>query len=198
MKKLAIVGLSLLVVAWSNAIEGQQVKVVVNGAPVAFPDVQPLKIRNRVMVPLRGVFEHIGATIDWIPTKNLVRAMRGDTKIECWINKIFAAVDDDQVKLDVPPMIVAGRTLVPLRFFAEALGAEVRWDGATSTVEINLTNWTRLAKPDLAGGRCDPVLHTSCHIGFSAHIDANDQPSLPGNPAPKYRHCGMLCQHQSC
>lgn len=142
------------------------IRVVVNGEPVAFADVQPMSIRRRVMVPLRGVFEHIGATIDWIPAKNLVRAMRGDTKIECWINKIFAAVDDDQVKLDVPPVIVAGRTLVPLRFFAEALGASVQWDRATSTVTIEMQPGAVAVAPSVAR----PELRQACSHALPATL----------------------------
>ncbi|MFY9233509.1 MAG: copper amine oxidase N-terminal domain-containing protein [Fimbriimonadaceae bacterium] len=99
---------------------------------------QPQMVRGRVMVPLRGVFEKIGATIEWFPAKNLVKATRGGTTIECWIGKKFAAVDGDQTPLDVPAMILSGRTLVPLRFFSEALGARVSWNAGTWTVGLDI------------------------------------------------------------
>jgi len=60
------------------------------------------------------------------------------------VNTIKMTVGDRQVfvngeplELDVPPTIVEGRTLVPLRFISEAFGAEVEWDGATRTITLN-------------------------------------------------------------
>lgn len=48
-------------------------------------------------------------------------------------------VNGEEIEPDVPAQIIEGRTMVPLRFVAEVLGAEVGWDGKTYTVTINKT-----------------------------------------------------------
>ena len=114
------------------------VKVTVNGDAVVFVGTQPRMVNGRVMVPLRGVFEPMGAVLNWDAAEQKASATRADKTVECWIGKAFANVDGEQVKLDAPPVLINGRTLVPLRFISEALGADVRWDKAASTVIIRI------------------------------------------------------------
>jgi hypothetical protein len=113
------------------------VTVTLNGEAVAFEGTPPMMVKGRVMVPLRGVFERMGARVGWHPEENsLVTVETADKKIDCWVGRRFAEIDGEQVRLDAAPVLVNGRTLVPLRFIAEALGAEVSWDAPASTVVI--------------------------------------------------------------
>lgn len=114
------------------------VKVTVNGEAVVFSGSPPIMVRGRVMVPMRGVFEQMGAEVEWKPAEKLVIATKADAKVECWIGRTFAEINDEQVKLDAPPMLLNGRALVPLRFISEALGADVSWDAPSSTVVIRI------------------------------------------------------------
>src|SRR5207244_4197459 len=66
-----------------------------------------------------------------------VIATKGDTNIELGIGQRFATVDGNRVDLDAPATIVAGNTMVPLRFISEALGSRVSWNPYSSTVAIN-------------------------------------------------------------
>lgn len=111
------------------------VRVFVDGDQVVF-DQPPIIVGARVLVPLRGIFEKMGATVVWIPATRTVRAQRGATSVELQIGSTTARVNGNPVTLDVPAQIVGGRTLVPLRFISESLGASVVYDPAARTVQI--------------------------------------------------------------
>lgn len=116
-------------------VRAQAVQVLIDGSPVIF-DQPPVVVGGRVLVPLRGVFERLGAFVQWNPANNSVLASRGSTQVQLTIGSRQAFVNGRQVLLDVPAMIVGGRTLVPLRFVSEAMGARVDWDPASRTVMI--------------------------------------------------------------
>ncbi|MDR7423346.1 MAG: stalk domain-containing protein [Armatimonadota bacterium] len=113
------------------------IRVLVNGDPVAF-DVPPTEVGGRLLVPLRGVFERLGATVEWDPGTQRITARSADRTIELVVGQRDAAVNGRPVVLDVPPMLVGGRTMVPLRFVSEALGAYVQWQAETRTVLITV------------------------------------------------------------
>jgi hypothetical protein len=111
------------------------VRVFVDGQLVRF-DQPPIVIGARVLVPLRGIFERLGATVEWEAATQTVIAVRDSTVVELVIGQRNARVNDRVVPLDVPAMVVRGRTLVPLRFVSEALGAGVQYQDSTRTVLI--------------------------------------------------------------
>ena len=114
-----------------------QIKVNVDGNPVAFTGTGPTKVGGRVLVPLRGVMEKLGATVEWTPSLQRIDANKGSTKVVLIIGQRNAEVNGNTVSLDVPAMIIGGSTMVPLRFVGEAIGAEVKWLADTNTVEIS-------------------------------------------------------------
>jgi hypothetical protein len=111
--------------------------VVVNGKTLAF-DVPPVIESGRTLVPLRAIFEALGAAVQWDATTRTVTATRSSTTIQLAIGQAQAQRNGQPVTLDVPARIQAGRTLVPLRFVSEALGAKVTWEAATQTVTISM------------------------------------------------------------
>ncbi|MGQ9756185.1 MAG: stalk domain-containing protein [Desulfotomaculales bacterium] len=112
-----------------------RITVLLNGRPLSF-DQPPVIINGRTMVPLRAIFQALGAEVNWDGATQTVTATRGDTVIILVIGSPVAFKDGQAVILDQPALLMAGRTMVPLRFIAEALGAEVNWDGTTQTVTI--------------------------------------------------------------
>jgi len=98
-------------------------------------------IKNgRTMVPLRLIAEAFGATVEWIPeTRGINITLDLDSAkhtIGLQVGNPTAIVDGEVFALDVAPEIVNGRTFVPIRFIAEAFGADVGWDSLTRTVTI--------------------------------------------------------------
>lgn len=112
------------------------VKVKVDGEQIQFADTSPVMQGSRILVPLRGVFEHMGAQLSWDPKARTVTAFRNGQKIVLPIGASQAQIDERAVALDQPAMVIDNRTFVPLRFLAEALNAKVDWLTAERTVEI--------------------------------------------------------------
>ena len=126
-------GIALLA---AGGVRAQNIGVRINGEPVEFTGFGPRQIEGRVMVPLRGVLEKLGAAVDWVPATHTVVASRGDLDLELPIGSRTARVNGRDVPLDVPAMTLGGSTMVPLRFVGETLGADIRWDAPTQTVLI--------------------------------------------------------------
>ncbi len=124
------------------------ISVFVNGDPIAFNGVGPQEVNGRVLVPLRGVLEKLGAYVDWDPAGQLVTAQRGDTSINLHIGSTQARVNNQPVTLDVPAEIYHGSTMVPLRFMSEALGADVRWEPTQYAVMITTGTSTSGSRPE--------------------------------------------------
>ena len=130
--------IALIILAASMAM-AQQVNVTVDGVPVQFMGTKPLTQRGHVLVPLRGVLEKMGAFVEWVPATRTVIAQKGDLYVELPVGSRTATVNGKQVTLDVPAAVMAGSTMVPLRFLGEALGADVKWDAPSRTVVITST-----------------------------------------------------------
>jgi hypothetical protein len=111
----------------------QSVNVIVNGQPMSF-DQPPIVRAGRVFVPLRGVFEQLGAAV--VYSNGQINATAHGRTVSLTIGSLQATVNGQPETLDVAPFLVGERTLVPLRFIATALGAGVNWNDSTSTVTI--------------------------------------------------------------
>lgn len=118
------------------------VEVYVNSSPVSFPDQKSYldKSARRVFVPVRFISEALGAEVDWLAGEQKVVVRKGEKDVTLTIGqKTFCAGGRDYL-LDAPAVIVNGRTMVPLRFISEALGAGVAWkqEGSGGVVDISL------------------------------------------------------------
>ncbi|HHY74859.1 MAG TPA: glycoside hydrolase [Bacillus bacterium] len=119
-----------------NAVS--QIEVIINGEILALQDEGPIIYSNRTLVPLRGIFEALGATVDWNSTSKEITAIKADKAIWLKANSTMANVDGRDVTIDVPAQIRNGRTMVPLRFISESFDATVDWNSNTKTVTINM------------------------------------------------------------
>ncbi|HIE13178.1 MAG TPA: hypothetical protein EYP63_07125 [Desulfotomaculum sp.] len=119
-------------------------KVFLDGGQLSF-DVPPTIEGGRTLVPLRGIFEALGAEVSWDGSTRTVTAVKNGTTVILTIGAKTPYRDGTPIELDVPAKIVSGRTLVPLRFVSESLGAGVEWIGETRTVVITS------AEPSAAG-----------------------------------------------
>ncbi|MCE5224212.1 C25 family cysteine peptidase [bacterium] len=115
-------------------------KAMVNGFEVPL-DVSPSIIKGRTFVPIRFISEAFGAEVEWDGETRTVRIFleKTNTRVTLQIDNTIARINERIITLDAPPTIIQGRTLVPIRFIAEAFGAQVDWDGVLRKVTIRLT-----------------------------------------------------------
>lgn len=118
------------------SIAAEPIKVYVNNSLIEMP-VAPIIENGRTLVPVRAIFESMGATVDWDGETKTVTGKIEDKTIELVIGNKVALLNNEKIELDVPAKIVNGSTLVPARFVAESLGAEVDWDNNTRSVLVN-------------------------------------------------------------
>ncbi|MBB6217782.1 tetratricopeptide (TPR) repeat protein [Anaerosolibacter carboniphilus] len=140
MKKLVLALVIILVCVLNPLLavagnEGIQVKV--NNELIQL-DVQPTIVNNRVIVPVRAVFEALGIQVGWDETTKTVIGTKDELTIKLPIGNKSAIKNNRSVSLDVPATINGGRTLIPLRFIAESIGANVEWDGINKIVSISM------------------------------------------------------------
>lgn len=139
-KKLMCSLLSLLLIFSTfsaiTVIAAEEIRVVLDGQELYF-DVPPQLINNRTMVPMRKIFEAMGASVEWEGTTQTINAKKNDVTITMQIDNKTIVVNGKEIVLDVPPQLVDNRTLVPARAVAESLNAKVDWDGNNQIVNIN-------------------------------------------------------------
>jgi hypothetical protein len=122
----------------------EPIQVFVNGS-LLIMDTPPVVVAGRTLLPLRAIFEALGAEVEWDAVLRSISATKGNVSLLLYIGNTTAQKNGVPVILDVPPQIINGRTLVPLRFVGEALGADVLWDGVARKVTI--TSKTTLLLP---------------------------------------------------
>lgn len=121
--------------ATALVISFDSIKVIIDGELQQFEQ-PPVVVNGTTLVPMRAIFERLGATVEWNQAQRSVKATKGDTTIVLKIGSNIAVKNGQDVKLDVPAQTKNNHTMVPLRFISESLGANVMWNGQTSTVTI--------------------------------------------------------------
>jgi hypothetical protein len=107
----------------------------------------PVIVKGTTLVPLRTLFEAMGASVNWDSSTRTVTATKSDTTVRLSIGKSIAYKNKDEMKLDVPGTIIHGTTMVPTRFIAESFGSKVNWDAVTRTVNIDMPQLTNKLNP---------------------------------------------------
>ncbi|MGS5022030.1 stalk domain-containing protein [Paenibacillus sp. JJ1683] len=140
MKRFGVALLSTLVLtsAFANLAGAQSgdIKVIINGVTQQYTQ-SPIVSQNTTLVPLRGVFESLGAQVEWDSKAKKVIASKNDDTLTLNIGSKLAYKNSKPVQLDAATQIQKGQVLVPLRFVSQSLGAKVNWDQTTRTVTIS-------------------------------------------------------------
>ena len=90
-------------------------------------------------MPFRAIFEALGAKVNWDQVTQTVTGQKGDLNVSLKIDSNEANLNGNATVLDVAPTMIDDRTMVPVRFISESVGANVSWDEASKTVTINTT-----------------------------------------------------------
>lgn len=125
----------LIGLASNNVSAASSVQIYINGEKQSFSN-QALIENGTTLVPLRGIFEELGATVTFNQSNQTIDAFRELTNVKLKIGSKNAEVNGTKVTLSVPSQVKNGTTLVPLRFISESLGANVQWDQKNQKVTI--------------------------------------------------------------
>lgn len=130
---LLLLSIPIYCMASTNPIE-----IYINDVKIE-SDVSPIIVNDRTLAPVRVISENLGAEVYWDNDNRLAQIVTPSKTIILKIDDTKALVDGQEVILDVPAKIVNDRTMVPLRFLGETLGAKVSWDNDLRRVIINRT-----------------------------------------------------------
>lgn len=118
-----------------SAVGSDEVGLYINGEKIVC-DVAPEIINGRTLVPLRVIFDKFGAEVFWNDSLRQVVVSTDSSIIIFNIDSKISYVNGVAFNIDVPPIIINGRTLIPVRFISERMGYDVVWDGTKRAVYI--------------------------------------------------------------
>ncbi|MEI7883822.1 MAG: stalk domain-containing protein [Clostridia bacterium] len=114
-------------------VKKQDIRATLNGKNIIF-DVPPILKNGRTLVPIRAIAEALGTIVQWNENTQTVTITKASNVVKIIMQNINAQLNGKDIELDTPAEINAGRTIVPLRFIAEAFNLDVQWDQKTMTV----------------------------------------------------------------
>lgn len=151
MKKVFLATVGLIVL--SSVSHAQTISVTVNDEPLAFAKQGPVQTTDgTIMVPIREIFERLGASVQFLPSTRTIAAVRGSTSIALQVGEAVGYVNGKPKGLAVPAQNIGGATMVPLRFISEAFGALVKWNANTHLVSISLPGAKAVTSTGVGGG----------------------------------------------
>ncbi len=135
-KRIMLVLLILFVLSFpSSVLAAGPIDLYINGQEIK-PDVAPMIVQGRVILPARAILEPLGATFTWDSKSRTVTIYKGTNKVILIIGRKDAIVNGIKYSLDVPATIINGRTLLPLRFVAESFDSYVEWNSKNRSVQV--------------------------------------------------------------
>ena len=140
-KLLSILAASAIAVSMLPAsfAANDDIKVIVDGTELVISeeDTKPFVEDGRTLVPMRAIFEALGATVEWDDATKTVTGVSDSGSVEMQVGSDTIKINGNDVPVDVPAQIVDGRTVVPVRVISEGLNCDVDWSQETKTVIIS-------------------------------------------------------------
>jgi endonuclease YncB( thermonuclease family) len=157
---LAVCLLTMCFIPFSSisAAKSKTIYIFLDGKKMEFKLEQPLNVDGRVLVPLRAIFEALGAKIEWDDTTKTVTAKKGDVIITYKVGSLVGNRNNEIIQIPVAGKLVNGTTMIPLRFVGEALGAAISWDEHSNTVLISSKIKTEVEVTNILEGNVVEVL----------------------------------------
>lgn len=139
---------------------GKNLSVILNGTAMSF-EVPPIVENGRTLVPMRPIFEAMGAQVEWNAGTKTVIARKNADVVVLPLNSIKPTINGKAYTLEVPAKIINSRTLAPLRFVAEAFGGQVDWNESTRTVKITSFASNGTMSGNTAASTGNPIVVTA-------------------------------------
>lgn len=138
------------------------IRVVLDGRELVFEQ-PPVIVNGRTMVPMRAIFEALGATVTWDGETRTAIGTKMGVQVEFTIDEPNMHKNYVNISLDAPAALINGYTMLPVRAVAESFGVEVNWDAESRTVNMKdlntLTSFVIDAETDYNGEAVNGVPH---------------------------------------
>ncbi len=134
MKKLLFLTMALISVMFAG-VYANDISIEINGS-ILETDNEPKIIEGRTMVPVRAIFEGVGAEVDWDADTKTITGSMADTYVVMTVDSNSITINGNTDSMDTSPVIIDGRAYAPARYVAESFGYNVEWDSSTKTVNI--------------------------------------------------------------
>lgn len=115
----------------------EKVYLYVNSKIVENLPLEPIILNNYTLVPAREAFEKIGADVTWIKDTEQVQVVYKDMVVLMKINDVNATVNGNLFKMEIPPKLINGKTMIPVRFVSEAMGLDVVWNNNDRIINVS-------------------------------------------------------------
>lgn len=154
--------LSVCVVMFLSATQGKSadsmpIGIYVNEKEI-ITDVQPFIQNGTTFVPVRAICNALGINnVMWNENQRTV-TVRDYNELQFTVGEKYAYINGRKYILSAPATIVGGRTMIPVRLFAEAYGADVKWDDTLYCVDVSMTDTSLPASSTVTGRRKDELL----------------------------------------
>lgn len=132
------------------------------------PSVSPVVLNGRTLVPIRAVIEGLGGTVGFEAPQNSIRLALNGNNLTLQLGSNQGVLNGKPVVLETPPVVKNGRTLLPLRFVGESLGASVQWDPGTQGITLSSSP---AAAPGNASKAPKPVVTITMESGELVKVE---------------------------
>lgn len=132
----ATVSMNLFYNGQNHAYRAEEIKVEIDGEALTPTDMPAVIINDRTMLPMRLIAQALGCEVTWNEAARQVYVVNDTYTLVFEIDKTTGYQNGKEFTMDVPPMIVNDRTMLPVRALATALDLDITWTEASRTVSI--------------------------------------------------------------
>ena len=133
----ANVSMNLFYNGKNHTYNAKEIVVQIDGKKMTPKDMPAVAIDGRTMLPMRQIAQELGCEVVWNEAAQQVYVVNDDYTLVFEINKTTGIKNGKTFAMDVPPMIVNDRTMLPVRALATALDLNITWDDPSRTVSIS-------------------------------------------------------------
>ncbi|MCD8157606.1 MAG: copper amine oxidase N-terminal domain-containing protein [Clostridiales bacterium] len=168
MKKIISAAFLLAALNSSAVFAEEDITVKVDGEVIVC-ETTPQITDGRTMLPVRDVFEALGADAYWNEDTKTVSGVKDNIMVNMTVGSDILKINGEKLVMDTAPVITEGRIFVPARYAAEAFGCETEWDSQAKTVSKTTPTVLRDTENEISTGTpsCTPDMTELKYINFN-------------------------------
>ena len=162
----ANVSMNLFYNGKNHAYNAKEIVVKIDGKTMTPKDMPAVAIDGRTLLPMRQIAQELGCEVTWNEEAKQAYVINDDYTLVFEMNKATGYKNGKTFTMDVPPMIINDRTMLPVRALASALDLNIQWDDATRTVSIKTTANTTPTTPTTPTNPTTPTTPTTPSVNY--------------------------------